>query len=58
MIRIALDYLANGREPVPAKITMGGDFYLTRFNLADVVMDVALTRQILGIEAGKDAEEG
>jgi hypothetical protein len=58
MIRIALDYLANRREPVPAKITMGGDFYLTRFNLADMVMDVALTRQILGIEAGKDAEEG
>jgi hypothetical protein len=54
---IALDLLANRREPVPAKITMGGDAYLTRFNLADVVMDVALIRKILGTEAGREAEE-
>ncbi|MHB8382718.1 MAG: hypothetical protein ACYDC3_10335 [Candidatus Binataceae bacterium] len=58
MTRVALDHLANRRQPIPAKITMGGDFYLTRFNLADVVMDVALIRQILGTEADKDAEEG
>lgn len=37
---------------------MGADFYLTRFNLADLVMDVALIGKVLGTEAGKDAEEG
>lgn len=58
MTKFAIDYLADRREPVPAKITMGGDAYLTRFNLADTAMDVALIRQILGTEAGKDAEEG
>jgi hypothetical protein len=55
--KFAIDLLANRREPVPAKITMGGDAYLTRFNLADVVMDVALLREFLGIESGKNAEE-
>jgi hypothetical protein len=58
MTRIALEQLANRQQPVPAKITMGSDFYLTRFNLADAAMDVALIRQILGTEPGKEAEKG
>ncbi|HEY1852119.1 MAG TPA: hypothetical protein VGG60_13915 [Candidatus Binataceae bacterium] len=58
LTKFAIDRLADQKQPVPAKVTMGADFYLTRFNLADLVMDVALIGKVLGTEAGKDAEEG
>jgi hypothetical protein len=57
LMEFALDQLANRKQAEPAKVTMGADSYLTRFNLADRVMDIALIRKVLGTEAGKDAEE-
>jgi hypothetical protein len=36
---------------------MGPDAYLTRFNLADVVVDVALTRKVLGVQPRDDVWE-
>jgi len=39
-------------------ITFRSDFFLTRFNLADVVMDVVLTRKILRIVPPEDVVEG
>jgi hypothetical protein len=56
--RFAINYLADRPQPVPAKITMGGDAYLTRFNLADAVLEVALTRKVLEIKAGENVDEG
>jgi len=41
----ALDRLAV--ENAPAMITMGGDYYLSRFNLADRVCDSILVHQVL-----------
>ena len=44
-INNALDRLAV--ENAPAMITMGGDYYLSRFNLADRVCDSVLVHQVL-----------
>lgn len=54
----ALKYLSRLKKPAPAMMTMGSDLFLTRFNLADVVMDVALTRKILRIMPPEDAVAG
>lgn len=43
----ALDSLAVDPTRPPAMITMGGDYYLSRFNLADRVCDSVLVRQFL-----------
>jgi len=56
--KFALKRLARAKKPFPAMITFGSDLFLTRFNLADVVMDVVLTRKILRIVPPEDVVEG
>lgn len=53
-VQRALEYLANEPRPQPATITIGEDYYLTRFNFADRIADTILTRQILGIPPAAD----
>ena len=37
-----------------AKITLGTDYYLSRFNLADALMDSIVVRQVMRIPVGSD----
>ena len=46
----ALQRLAEGNSV--AKITLGMDIFLGRFNLADTVMNTIFTREIMGVPAG------
>jgi hypothetical protein len=46
-VRTAINRLANDRVQPPALITIGGDYYLSRFNLADRVADSILVHQVL-----------
>jgi hypothetical protein len=53
-VRKALVHVANEPSQPLAKITLGTDFYLFRFNLADVLMDSIVVRQIMRIPVGGD----
>lgn len=56
-IRNALSRLGDDRTHPPATITMGADYYLSRFNLADRVCDSILAHQVLQPAAGSTDRE-
>lgn len=56
-VRLALEKLADDSTRPPAAITMGADYYLSRFNLADRVCDSILVHQILQSVAGNTDRE-
>jgi len=53
----ALARLANDSTHPPAMITMGADYYLSRFNLSDRVCDSILVHQVLQPVAGSTDRE-
>ncbi len=53
-VKRALQDIVSQRTQTPAKLTLGMDYYLTRFNLADVVMDSIAVRQIMRIPPDGD----
>jgi hypothetical protein len=53
-VRRAMRNIAASTSQPACKITLGMDYYLGRFNLADVLMDSIIVRQILKIPLGAD----
>lgn len=53
-VQRALNDLAQQSSVPPARYTLGLDFFLTRYDLADRVMDGILVRQIVGVPPGED----
>jgi hypothetical protein len=56
-VKTAISRLANDRTQPPALITMGGDYFLSRFNLADRVADSILVHQVLQSMPGSTDRE-
>ena len=52
----ALERLAEGNS-FTAKVTLGMDLFLERFNLADTVMDTIFVREIVGVGPGGDVHK-
>ena len=56
-VKKALVRLADANSPVRAKVTLGMDYFLDRFNLADTVTETIFVREIMGIPPGADVEQ-
>jgi hypothetical protein len=56
-VKKALVRLADMNSPVRAKVTLGMDYFLDRFNLADTVTETIFVREIMSIPPGGDVEQ-